>query len=133
MNPSPEGRKGSEQCQDDCTGEKFVRKRAVSQIDQKQWGTKRDLDRFYINLVLQAQTALVHYTIQWLNCVFHFYMWKKTENWLRKKCTVLKCTQIENACKKSGRLGLEKVIKAYKSDTKVEDFDSKNMSDDVSI
>ena len=59
MTPSPEGPKGSEQCQDDCTSEKFVRKGSVSQIDRKQWGTKRDLDRFYVNLVLQAQTALV--------------------------------------------------------------------------
>ena len=58
MNPSPEGLKGSEQCQDDCTGEKFVRKRAVSEIDRKQWNTKRDLDRFYVNSVLQDQTAL---------------------------------------------------------------------------
>ena len=58
MTPSLEGLKGSEQCKDDCNGEKFVRKRAVSQIDRKQWGTKHDLDRFYVNLVLQAQTAL---------------------------------------------------------------------------
>ena len=58
MNPSPKSLKGSEQCQDDCTGEKFVHKRAVSQIDRKQWGTKRDLDRFYVNSVLQDQTAL---------------------------------------------------------------------------
>ena len=54
--------KGSEQCQDDCTGEKFVRIRAVSQIDRKQWGAKRDLDRFYVNTVLRDQTALVSYT-----------------------------------------------------------------------
>ena len=60
MTPSPKALKGSEQCQDDCTGEKFVRKRAVSQIDRKQWGTKRDLDRFYVNSVLQDQTALEH-------------------------------------------------------------------------
>ena len=53
MTPSPKALKGSEQCQDDCTGEKFVRKRSVSQIDRKQWGTKRDLDRFYVNSVLQ--------------------------------------------------------------------------------
>ena len=59
MTPSPKALKGLEQCQDDCTSENFVRKRAVSQIDRKQWGTKRDLDRFYVNLVLQAQTALV--------------------------------------------------------------------------
>ena len=58
MTPSPKALKGSEQCQDDCTGEKFVRKRAISQIDQKQWGTKRNLDRFYVKSVLQAQTAL---------------------------------------------------------------------------
>ena len=58
MTPSSEGPKGSEQCQDDCTGEKFVRKRAVSQIDRKRWGTKHDLYRFYVNSVLQAQTAL---------------------------------------------------------------------------
>ena len=58
MTPSPKALKGSEQCQDDCTGENFVRKRAVSQIDRKQWGTKRDLDRFYVNSVLQDQTAL---------------------------------------------------------------------------
>ena len=58
MTPSPKALKGSQQCQDDCTGENFVRKRAVSQIDRKQWGTKRDLDRFYVNSVLQAQTAL---------------------------------------------------------------------------
>ena len=58
MTPSPKAPKGSEQCQDDCTGENFVRKRAVSQIDRKQWGTKRDLDRFYVNLVLRVQTAL---------------------------------------------------------------------------
>ena len=58
MTPSPKVLKGSEQCQDDCTGENFVRKRAVSQIDQKQWGPKRDLDRFYVNSVLQDQTAL---------------------------------------------------------------------------
>ena len=50
--------KGSEQSQDDYTGEKFVRKRAVSQIDRKQWGTKHDLDRFYVNLVQKDQTAL---------------------------------------------------------------------------
>ena len=48
----------SEQYQDDCTGENFVRKRAVSQIDRKQWGTKLNLDRFYVNLVLRDQTAL---------------------------------------------------------------------------
>ena len=60
MNPYPNALEGSEQCQDDCTGEKFVRKRAISQIDRKQWGTKRDLDRFYVNSVLQDQTALVH-------------------------------------------------------------------------
>ena len=53
MTPYVKTPKGSEQCQDDCTGENFVRKRAVSQIDQKQWGTKRDLDRFYVNTVLQ--------------------------------------------------------------------------------
>ena len=58
MTPSPKALRGSEQYQDDCTGEKFVRKRAVSQIDRKQWGTKRDLDRFYVNSVLQDQTAL---------------------------------------------------------------------------
>ena len=60
MTPSPEGMKGSEQCQDDCTGEKFVCKRAVSQIDRKQWGKKRDLYRFCVNSVLQAHTALGH-------------------------------------------------------------------------
>ena len=58
MTPSPKVLKGSEQCQDDCTGENFVRKRAVSQIGRKQWGTKLDLDRFYVNSVLQDQTAL---------------------------------------------------------------------------
>ena len=58
MTPSPKDPKGSEQCQDDCTGEKFVRKRVVSQIDRKQWGTNRDLDRFYVNSVLQDQKAL---------------------------------------------------------------------------
>ena len=58
MTPSPKVLKGSEQCQDDYTGENFVRTRAVSQIDRKQWGTKRDLDSFYVNLVLQDQTAL---------------------------------------------------------------------------
>ena len=59
MTPYSKALKGLEQCQDDYTGEKFVRKRAVSQIDRKQWGTKRDLYRFYVNSVLQAQTALV--------------------------------------------------------------------------
>ena len=59
MTPSPKSLKGSEQSQDDCTCDKFVRKRAVSQIDRKQWGTKRDLDRFYVNSVLQDHTALV--------------------------------------------------------------------------
>ena len=58
MTPSPKAPKGSEQCQDDCTGENFVRKRAVLQIDRKQWGTKHDLGRFYVNTVLQDQTAL---------------------------------------------------------------------------
>ena len=58
MTPSLTAPKGSEQCQDDCTGEHFVRKRAVSQIDWKQCGTKRDVDRFYVNTVLQDQTAL---------------------------------------------------------------------------
>ena len=58
MTSSPKALKGLEQCQDDCTGEKFVHKRAVSQIDRKQWGTKRDLDRFYVNSVLREQTAL---------------------------------------------------------------------------
>ena len=37
MTSSPKNPKGSEQCQDDCTGENFVRKTAVSQIEQKQW------------------------------------------------------------------------------------------------
>ena len=59
MTPSPKALKVSEQCQDYCTGEKFVRKKAVSQIDRKQWGTKRNLDRFYVNTILQDQTALV--------------------------------------------------------------------------
>ena len=58
MTPSPKSPKGSEHFQDDCTGENFVRKRDVSQIDRKQWGTKRDLDRFYVNTVLQDHTAL---------------------------------------------------------------------------
>ena len=58
MTPSPKALKGSEQFQDDCTSENFVRKRAVSQIDRYQWGTKRNLDRFYVNSVLQDQTAL---------------------------------------------------------------------------
>ena len=58
MTPYSKTLKGSEQCQDDCTGENFVRKRAVSQIDRKQWGTKRDLPNFYINTDLQDQTAL---------------------------------------------------------------------------
>ena len=58
MTPSPKALKGSEQCQDHRTGENFVCKRAVSQIDRKQWGTKRDLDHFYVNSVLQDQTAL---------------------------------------------------------------------------
>ena len=59
MTPSPKAPKGPEQCHDDCTRDNFVRKRAVSQIDREQWGTKRDLDRFYVNTVLQDQTALV--------------------------------------------------------------------------
>ena len=58
MTASPKSLKVSKQCQDDWTGEKFVRNRAVSQIDRKQWGKKRDLDRFYVNLVLKDQTAL---------------------------------------------------------------------------
>ena len=58
MTPSPKPPKGSYQCQDDCTGENFVRKRAVSQIDREQWSTKHDLDCFYVNLVLRDQTAL---------------------------------------------------------------------------
>ena len=58
MTPSWKSLKGSEQCQDDCTGEKFVSKRAVPKIDRKQWGTKRDLDPFYVNSVLQNQTVL---------------------------------------------------------------------------
>ena len=58
MDPSPKAPKVSEQCQDDCTSENFVRKRTVSQIDRKLWGTKRDLDRFYVNLVLRDQKAL---------------------------------------------------------------------------
>ena len=58
MTPSLKSLKGSEQCQDDCTDENFVRKRAVSQIDRKQWGPKRDLYSFYVNTVLQDQTAL---------------------------------------------------------------------------
>ena len=58
MTPCPKSPKCSEQCQDDCTGYNFVRKRAVSQIDRKQWGTKRYLDRFYVNTVLQDKTEL---------------------------------------------------------------------------
>ena len=58
MTASPKVLKCSEQCQYDYTSENFVRKRAVSQIDRKQLGTKRDLDRFYVNSVLQDQTAL---------------------------------------------------------------------------
>ena len=58
MTPTPKSPKGSERWKDDYTGENVLRKRAVSQIDQKQWGTKRDLDRFYVNTVLQDQTAL---------------------------------------------------------------------------
>ena len=58
MNPSPKSLKGSEKCQDDCISENFVHRRAVLQIDQKQWDIKRGLDRFYVNTVLQDQTAL---------------------------------------------------------------------------
>ena len=58
MTPSPKVPKGSEQFQDDCTGLNFVRKRADLQVDRKQWGTKRDLDRYYIITVLRDQTAL---------------------------------------------------------------------------
>ena len=47
----------------DCTSGSFVRNRAVSQINWKQWGTKRDLDRFYVNTVLQDQTALEKHEI----------------------------------------------------------------------
>ena len=63
MTPSPKAPKGSEQCQYDYTGDNFVLKRAVSQIDRKQWGTKHDLDRFYVNTALQDQTALERVTI----------------------------------------------------------------------
>ena len=63
MTPSPKALKGSEQRQDDCTAEKFVRKRTVSQIDRKQWVTKRDLERFYVNSILQDQTGLE--SIRW--------------------------------------------------------------------
>ena len=59
MTPSPKAPKGSEQCQDDCTGENFVQETAVSQIDRKQCGQKRNLPNFYVNMVLQDQTALV--------------------------------------------------------------------------
>ena len=58
MTPSLKSPKGSEKYKYDYTSENFVHQRAVSQIDRKQWGTKRDLDRFYVNTVLQDQTAL---------------------------------------------------------------------------
>ena len=61
MTPFSKSPKGSEKCQDDCTGDNFVRKRSISQIDRKQWGTKRDLDRFCVNTVLQDQTELATY------------------------------------------------------------------------
>ena len=58
MTPSLKDPTVLEQYQDDCTGENFVRNRAVSQIDRKQWGTKRDLPHFYVNMVLQNHTSL---------------------------------------------------------------------------
>ena len=65
MNPYWKALKGSEQCQDDRTGENFLRKRAVSRIDRKQWDAKRDLPHFYVNTVLQDQTAL---KINYISC-----------------------------------------------------------------
>ena len=58
MPPPPKYPKGSEQYQDDCTGENFVHNTAVSQIDRKQRGQKRDLPHFFVNTVLQDQTEL---------------------------------------------------------------------------
>ena len=59
MTPYLKAPKGSEQCQDYCTSDNFVRKTAVSQIDRKKWGQKRDLPHFYVNTVLQDQTEIV--------------------------------------------------------------------------
>ena len=41
-----EGPRGSEQCRDDCTGDNFVHKTAVSQIDLKLWSKKAILTTF---------------------------------------------------------------------------------------
>ena len=75
MTPSPKAPKVSEQFQGGCISENFVRKRAFSQIDRKQWGTKRDSDRFYVNTVLQDQTALAVLILSdQLNVQFYYYL-----------------------------------------------------------
>ena len=58
MAPFLEGPKGSEKFQEDCTGENFFHRTAVSKIDLIYWSKNSDLDHFYVNTVMQDYTAL---------------------------------------------------------------------------
>ena len=60
MTPSSEGPGGSEQCQDDCTGDNFVHKTAVSKIDLKLWSKKAILTTF---MSIQACRTRQHYSM----------------------------------------------------------------------
>ena len=53
MTPFLEVPRGSEQCQEDYTGENFVHKIAVLQIDLEWWSKKGDFDHFYVDLGMQ--------------------------------------------------------------------------------
>ena len=63
----------------------------------------------------KLKLVLVHDTIQWLNCVGHYLNVKKTENWLRKLMHNFVVHSNESACNKSGRLGLDQVLKWWSS------------------
>ena len=63
----------------------------------------------------KLKLVLVHDTIQWLNFVGHYLNVKKTENWLRKLMHNFVVHSNESACNKSGRLGLDQVLKWWSS------------------
>ena len=53
MAPYFEVLRGWKQCQEGCTGDSFVLKIVVSQINLKWWYTKRDFEHFYVDLGMQ--------------------------------------------------------------------------------
>ena len=62
-----------------------------------------------VALINNRDFLQIYYTIQYLNCVVLFFMWKWTKYWLRKVMHSFEENSNESACRKIDRLGLEQV------------------------